>query len=229
MSAHRSTLAIPRAAAIAAVVAFGSALSLGVARPLAAQVSVELGPVVGYYHPLGHFGPASVYATDLPTTPQELSGTAWGGQARVWIGSHFGNGAQASVASSTVEQGCTPGPGGCLPSRSARVLAVSARVLYDLSPKPRTYRVWVGVGPVLVRHGGTSYAPYGPPTDFGTSLGAGADVRLIGGLRVSAGVNTLFYTLYLPMPADLQLNGGALEYGPQTDMLLELGATWSVP
>lgn len=234
MRMHGSALANSGAAALAAVVAFGSALSLGLAQPLTAQMSVELGPMVGSYLPLGHFRPLSAYTPELPTRPQELSGVAWGGQARIWIGSHFGAGAQAAVASSTsqVTPGCMTVPT-CLPvngtvSMSARVLTVSARVLYDLSSDPRAYRVWIGAGPALVRHGGAGYAPYGAPTDLGASLGAGADVRVSDGLRVSAGVSSVMYSFYVPPLPALRSGGGPVDYGSQADMLLQLGATWSV-
>ena len=68
---------------------------LYLARAFAAQTSVSVGPYVGYYRPFGHFDPASVYITGMPTTPQDLSGAAFGGEADAWFGRHLGASIQA--------------------------------------------------------------------------------------------------------------------------------------
>lgn len=210
-----------------ALIMFAAAV-IAFAGPLTAQARVELGPVIAYYRPLAHFESSSVYPGQLPRTPQALSGTAWGGQARVWVGRHFGVGAEASVASSKVSGGVTPS-GYVEPPTPASVLIVSTRLLYDVSSTPRIYRAWLGAGPGLVRHGGDAYTPFGSPVEVAAALGAGASVRLIAGLRASAGVRMLLYPFNVSVPYGSGFEPGSLEHGFQTDMLLQVGAVWGVP
>jgi len=198
--------------------------SILLAAPLAAQPAVDLGPLVGYYRPLGHFDPASVYVTSLPGSPSALSGVAWGGAARVALGRRFGAEGQLSVAGSTLPSAATPA--GETPPTSARVLVLTAQAQYDVSPAPQRFRLWVGAGPGLVRHGGDAYAPYGTPVSLAGALGAAADVPLGARVRAAAGVDALLYAFDVAMPPALRGNPGSLQHGFRHDALVHVGLRW---
>lgn len=194
------------------------------AAPLAAQTSVDVGPLVGYYRPFGQFDPASVYSTSLPSSPRDLSGRAWGATAQLTFGARFGVEAQGSLTSSTI--GGVISPEGPSPLTTARVLVLTAQAQYDVSPAPRAFRLWLSAGPALVRHGGDTYAAYGAPTSVGGALGVAVTRPLGTHLQAVAGATTLLYTLNLAMPADLRGNPGSLEHGFQRDALLHVGVRW---
>jgi hypothetical protein len=192
--------------------------------PLRAQPSFDVGPLFGYYRPMGSFDPASVGVTSLPTRPSDLSGTAWGGLAQLWFTRRLGVEAQASVASSTIGLVETPdGPRGPTP---AQVLSVTAQALLNLSAEPSLYRLWLSAGPGLVRHGGSSYAPFGSPSNLAAVLGAGFSVPIGIGLSATAGATAQFYDFNMKMPPGLQANPGSLESGFQKDALVHVGLTW---
>jgi hypothetical protein len=195
------------------------------AQPVGAQTSVDIGPLVGYYRPYGHFDPASVYDTRLPERPDELRGRAWGGAAHLSFGRRLGAEAQASVASSTIPSRITPA--GLTRPWDARVLVVTAQAQYDVSPRPRSYHVWLGIGPALVRHGGDAYRSYGSSTSAGGALGVGITAPMGAHLRVAAVATTLLYQFDLKMPPELRLNPGSLEHGFQTDALVHIGIRWA--
>jgi hypothetical protein len=192
--------------------------------PLCAQPSFAVGPVFGYYRPTGSFDPASVYVTSLPTQPSDLSGSAWGGLAQVWITRRFGVEAQAAVASSSIGPVITPaGPRGPTP---AQVVTVTAQALLNLATEPKLYRLWVSAGPGFVRHGGSSYAQFGSPSNLAAVFGVGFSVPIGAGLSATAGATAEFYQLNIPMPPGLQGNPGSLESGFQKDGLVHVGLTW---
>lgn len=192
--------------------------------PLRAQTSLDVGPLAGYYRPLGNFTPASVYSTSLPSRPGDLSGGAWGGTAQLAFRGRLGVEAQAAVARSTIPSVITP-EGSSHPT-GAQVLVVSSQVEYDVSPDPRRYRIWVGAGPAVVRHGGDAYNAYGAPTSAAGALGIGVTAPIGAHVRLAAGATTLLYSLTVKMPPELRGNPGSLEHGFQTDALLHLGIRW---
>lgn len=189
-----------------------------------AQVSLELGPTLGRYRPLGDFDPASVSVTSLPRTPQDLNSWSWGGEARLWLGRRVGAELRASVAQSTVPS--VPAPGGPRPETPARIGTFLAQGVFALPGTPNRYRVWVSAGAGLVRHGGEAYEAHGSPADAGPVIGAGAAVRLFRGLRATLGASALFYTLDVPMPPRLSGNPGSLQRGKQSDLHIQFGLTW---
>jgi hypothetical protein len=198
------------------------------AAPLRAQSSIELAPFVGYYRPMGSFAPASVYSTALPSKPSDLSGVAWGVEARSWISQRLGVQLQAAVASSTMPEVNTPG--GAMGPYAAQVLIVTAQALYDLSPSPEGFRrVWLSAGPALIRYGGDAYslAGGGAPVSVGAALGAGLNIPLGSRLSATAGVQVLLYQLDMGFPSSLSGNPGRFESGFQDDLLLHLGLAWN--
>jgi hypothetical protein len=201
--------------------------TLGLAAPSYAQTTIDVGPLFGYYEPLGHFDPASVYSTSLPSTPRELRGFAWGGAAHVSFGRRLGAEGRVSVANSTLPVVITPG-GPREPIRAQEVVW-TLQGQYDLSPAPEKYRVWLSAGPGLVRHGGDAYARYGSPVSVGGALGLGVAVPVASRVRIVADVTTLLYSLDVAMPPEWQANPGSLQHGSQRDALIQLGARWRLP
>lgn len=201
------------------------AIVLTLARPVGAQVKFSIGPVIGYYRPFGKFDPASVYATNLPGTPQDLRGLTWGGAARVWLGRRFGAELQASFTQSTIPGITTPG-GPSVPT-SAQVDLVVFQGLFTVLGAPSGHQVWLSAGPGLIHHGGTAYAPYALSAQLAAVAGAGARVRISRRLQAAFGLNGFFYTFDLPMPPELRHNPGSLQHGRQIDALLHLGLSWT--
>jgi len=191
---------------------------------LEAQVSGSVGLLAGYYQPLGHFDPASIYVTSLPAKPSDLRGVLKGVTGHLSFGGRYGVDAQLSNAGSTIPTAVTPaGPRG--PTKVSVDMATLEGV-YDLSPTPQRYQIWLGAGPALVRHGGDAYAPYGNPTSVGGALGIGLAVPLGPHFQIATNFNTVWYTLDVGMPAAYQRNPGPLEHGAQRDALLQIGLRW---
>ena len=186
--------------------------------PATAQVRFELGPVMAYYRPLGSFQPAPAYSVSLPRTPGDMAGPAFGGEARLWLGRHVGFELEAVQAGSTVPGVVTPASGGGQPT-PVRVQAIGLQVAYTVHPTPAT-RVWVGVGPGLVRHAGRAYAAYGSPTQAAGTVTVGTNFPLVGRLGADLGVTTFFYSF------DVSGRFSVSQRGFQTDPMLHVGLTW---
>jgi len=183
-----------------------------------AQVRYEVGPVFGYYRPLGSFWPSSVMATSLARRPSDMSGPALGLRGRVWFSSRGAVELQAAQSWSTVPQVITPG--GPRGPYSVRVLTVVTQGLYEaLSVEP--FHLWLSAGGGLVRHGGDSYAAYDSPTGLAGTLGLGCRLRLHGGLSAELGLANYFY--FLDVRTDY---GTSVQRGLQHDSMVQLGLTW---
>jgi hypothetical protein len=197
------------------------ALAAGVAPTSSAQMSVDVGVVAGYYRPVGHFRPASVFLTSLPTTPSDLSAPMFGAEATLHFTTRFGLQAQGNVTSSSV--GVVATPEGSRGPTSATIMVGSAQVLYDVLPD-RAHRLWISAGPGVVRHGGDAYSSFGSPTQLAAAVGIGSTVTLFRHLQATAGLSALFYSFDLPA---LGLDPRSLEGGPQQDLLVHVGIAWS--
>lgn len=199
-------------------------LVAGLAAPALAQVRGEIGPLVGFYRPFGHFDPTSVYSTSLPTDPSQLRGVAWGAEGQLSTGGRFGLAGQFAVASSTLPPVITPA--GPSKATNARVTIATLQARYDVSPVRERVSVWLSAGPALVQHGGYAYRTYGSPRSVGAAAGVGIAVPIASMLRVFAGATALRYSFDVPMPAELRSNPGSLQHGPQTDAVVNLGVRW---
>jgi hypothetical protein len=192
--------------------------------PLSAQLSVDLGPMLAYYRPVGQFDEASIYSTSLPRHPADLSSGAYGAEARLWIRRRLGVQVQAATASSRIRKGWTPlGEVGPTP---ARVLSLSAQGLYAFLPHDKRYSAWFSGGFGYVHHGGKAYEPYDSTTDLAAVLGVGGTVGIRGPLRASGGLGILLYPFDVPMPDELRLNPGSMQHGFQEDILMHIGVSW---
>lgn len=204
---------------------FGSALLLLLGgSPVFAQTSIELGPLGGYYRPTGSFEPATVYSVRMPGEPKDLSGMAWGGEARVWFGGPFGAGIQVVSVGSERGSVITPvGPTGPIP---ARVTTGIVQLLFDVLDRADGVRVWLSAGPGLVRHGGEAYDAVGSQADVAAAGGVGGSCPIAGSLRATAGLTALLYSYNVAMPAALRLNGESLQKGSRRDALFHVGVNW---
>lgn len=200
------------------------AVMLSFAAPVSGQMSGSLGTFVGYYQPLGHFDPASIYSSSLPETPSQLRGAAWGGSGRLSIGQRFGVTAQFARTASRVPEVITPG--GPRGPTDAAVTVATLQGQYDVSTTPKAHRVWVSAGPAFVRHGGAAYAPYGSPTSLGAALGLTVAVPIASRLQLTADATGVFYIFDVPMPPEFARNPGRLEHGDQRDVLVRFGLAW---
>lgn len=210
---HRSWIPAAIACAVAAVASRADA-----------QVTADVGPMVGYYQPYGHFDPASVYSTSLPQRPSDLRGVAWGLTGHVSFGRRLGLEGQFATASSTLPAVITPG--GSSGSTSARVTVTTVLGQYDISPAPERVRLWLSAGPGFVQHGGSAYRFYGAPRSLGVAMGGGVALPIASALQVTAGATAVRYSLDVRMPAALRANPGSLQHGMQSDVVMHIGLRW---
>lgn len=199
-------------------------LLVATAAPACAQRGIELGPLAGYYRPLGHFAPSSIEGGGLPNTPQDLAGPLFGLDARTWLNERLGVELQGALRSASFVL-VNPGFGGSF-SVSDNVQMATAQFLVRTSGNGR--RFWIGAGPGVVRHAGDGYSQYGSPTNLAGAVSAGVEASLGHHLAVSVGVNTLVYEINIPTPPDVRGTNDPLERGLQTDALLHLGLMWRI-
>lgn len=197
--------------------------SVALANAAVAQVKVELGATIGRYSPMASFQPAAVYSTGLPNNPGELGGLTLGGQLRLWVAPRIGFQLAGTTTSSTVGGGNTPE--GEAPTTSARVSTGSVELLFRLTSDGSRARAWFGAGGGAIQHGGSTYAQFGNPVNYGGVLGVGSAIRIVGGLSADAGVSWMIYNLNI-RGSELN-NPGLMERGTQADMLLRTGLSYS--
>jgi hypothetical protein len=184
----------------------------------AAQARYQVGPVVGYYRPIGSYWPTAVYAVGLPQRPSDNSGPVFGVLGRVWLSDRGAVELQAAQAWSTVSQVFTPA--GPIGPRSVHVLTVAMQGLFEAVSVER-FHFWLSAGGGLVRHGGESYAPFGSPTRPAATLGFGCRLRLHGGLGAELGLTDFLYFLDVRTDA-----GTSVQRGFQHDPMVRVGLTW---
>jgi len=187
-----------------------------------AQIHLDVGPFVAYYAPLGTFQPEQVHSTSLPGSPSDLRGIALGGHLTVWPAERFGVQLQAASASSEpLGGGFTPG--GYFPSQSADVVTASAEVLFNVVSPRQKDRLWVGVGPGLVEHGGAAYAGVSARAQLATVAELGSAISVGRKLDLNLGVTMFFYSIMV------SAFGNTLEQGTQVDPLFRVGLSWVGP
>jgi len=203
----------------------GAVLVAACASRSAAQEQLEIGATVGYYSPMGSFQPVQLYSTDLPRSPNSLSGTAFGGDLRLWFAPRVGLELAGSTIASSVGGGSTPN--GVRPSVPARVTEGTAELLFRVTGDATRTRVWIGAGTAAIWHGGVAYRDFENAMSLGSVIGLGSAFRIRGGLNANIGVSTLIYIL--------DIHGSTLsdtaveERGTQSDMMLRTGVSYSWP
>ncbi|HEY2895612.1 MAG TPA: hypothetical protein VGJ12_00630 [Gemmatimonadaceae bacterium] len=199
--------------------ALGAVLVSCFASPSAAQMRVELGATIGYYSPMGSFQPVSIYSVGLPRSPSSLSGTALGGELRLWLVPRLGVEIAASTTGSSVGGGSTPN--GYHSSVPARVDAGTAQLLVRVTGDDNRTRVWFGAGAAAIRHGGDAYEIFGKPVNYGGVVGLGSAFRITGALNATLGLSTMIY--------NIDFRGSRFapveERGTQVDMMLRTGVS----
>jgi hypothetical protein len=208
---------------VIASVAAGALLVACFASRSAAQMQVEVGATIGYYSPMGSFQPVSIYSADLPRSPSSLSGTALGGEIRLWFVPRVGVEVAGSTTASSVGGGSTPN--GYRPSVPARVDAGTAQLLFRVTGDANRTRVWIGAGTAVIRHGGVAYEVFGKPVSYGSVVGLGSAFRITGRLNANVGLSSMIY--------NIDFRGSTFnpveERGTQVDMMLRTGVSVSFP
>jgi hypothetical protein len=161
----------------------------------AAQASVELGPLVAAYAPLGSFRAGGYGSTALPTKPSDLGGPAWGAQGRFWLNPRVGVQLQVALARSRFGGGVFTPAGFVTTPQDAQVVTVSAQVLYR--PLRSKFPLVVSAGAGVVRHGGEAYSwpAFRGLSPVAVAIGLGCDLHLGRWLTATPGVTTLLYSL----------------------------------
>jgi hypothetical protein len=187
-----------------------------------AQMSLEVGPMVAAYVPVGSYQhDAPYWRVGTPESPRENRGTAWGVEARLWLTPRYGVELQSAVTA--VTHGAFVVPSGAAPfTTESRVFTVSAQALCNVASASRTTKLWLSAGGGVVHFGGSTYAPYGSSTRPAASLGVGSSLRLFGAARASVGADAALYDFEL---LDAWGCLGAVSYlhGLQADLLLHAG------
>ena len=194
-----------------AATAFVSSVS---SSPVAAQ-SLELGPSLGWYQPLSTFRVGPVESTDLPQSPRELRGFAWGVDGRLLLQKRAGVEGIFATAASTVP-GCECPGGFALPPTGERVSLVAVQGLYRI-PIGEANEIGFGLGPTMVQHGGEGYGRYGSPKSWGGIGGVELSQLLGSHLEAAAHALAAAYSFHLGYPP---------QSGPQLDLLIFLDVRW---
>jgi hypothetical protein len=217
---------IGRFCAVVAALVFG-------AHALAAQTTFEIAPFVAYYRPTLGLAKVQETATWLPQNPQDLTGAAYGIDARWWFHNEVGLQVQAGVAYSNIRIEQTfPSSSGSpqftqSPTLGAQVQIASVQVMSNMAPTNASYRVWASAGPAVIHRGGESYN-FDPTItksfDPGLALGLGGDIPIARRMRATIGVNSLMYWVHVDDPDDHH----SMERGFQNDLLFHAGLSWTV-
>jgi hypothetical protein len=209
---------------VVARLAAGALFVLCFASRSAAQMQVEIGATVGYYSPMGSFQTEQAHSIDLPSSPGSLSGTAIGGDFRLWVVPRVALELTGSTTASAVGGGATPE--GDRPSIPARVNVGTAQLLLRVTGDADRPRVWIGAGVAAVRHGGAAYGVFGKPVNYGGIVGLGSAFRIVGGLNANIGLSAMIYNIDFRSSSIFE---GLNERGTQVDMMLRTGVSYRWP
>jgi hypothetical protein len=150
-----------------------------------AQIRVEGGPLVGYYHADGRAA-----STDGPDAPGNYSAMAVGVQLMVKFPHRLGVRTDAMFAPSSPNQ--TTNPGGWQPQLPGRVTSSTLLVTVD-AVRDEDATLWIGAGRGLIHHGGEGFATSGDPTNVASVVALGLERSLTKSFALSAGVSAMLY------------------------------------
>jgi len=199
-------------------------LAIAVPTPAVGQASVEIGPLVAVYAPVGTFATPDLYSTALPTRPSDLGGVAWGAEGRLWFTPRLGVQIQGAVASSRFGGGLFTPAGFVTTPKNAQVVTVTAQMLYR--PAPRSFPLVLSAGAGVVQRGGNAYAGLQALTPVAAALGVGLDLHVGRWLTATVGVTALLYSLNVQDPTARSNLGSTIERGFQTDLLPHVTLAW---
>jgi len=193
-----------------------------VPRSALSQATVEVGPVLGLYAPVGAFKQTGPRSTSLPRKPSELGGPAWGGEVWVWLDARFGLALQAVVAASRFGGGFNTPAGFVTTPKDAHVVTVTAQVLHR--PLRSILPLFLTAGVGVVRRGGDAYSGsiqlHGLTTPS-AAVGLGVDLGLGQHLAATVALTAAAY--------DLNVHDGLgqrFEHGVQFDLLPHVRLAW---
>jgi hypothetical protein len=209
---------------VIASLAAAAVLLVCTASPSAAQIGIEIGATIGYYSPMGSFKADYPASVELPRSPSSLSGTAFGGELRLWVGPRIGLQLAGSTTASSVGGATTPD--GVRPSVPARVSLGTAQLLYRVNGDESRAPVWLSAGGGAIKHGGAAYDVFHEPVNYGGVAGVGSAVRIRGGLSLDLELSSMIYNIDFRTPG-ITL-GGLKERGTQLDMMLCTGLSYSL-
>lgn len=175
-----------------------------------------IGPSVGYYRPFRDFAPASVYASDLPTTTSQLAAPTWGLDAYLGLRARWRLRGFVSTASSKLPPFASPGGGGITQTRE-RVTLATLEAEYALVQPSANTRVLVSAGAATIQHGGEGYSRYGSPRSWGATIGLEFEHALSRHVQLAAAARAISYSFNLNSPP---------EHGRQFDGVFTLGVRW---
>jgi len=195
--------------------------AIAVPTPATGQASVEVGPFVAIYAPVGNFGSSDVVSTALPTRPGYLGGLAWGAEGRLWLNARVGIQLQGAVATSRFGGGVNTPAGFTTTPKDAQVVTLTAQVVYR--PLRSSFPLLVSAGAGVVRHGGEAYSwpALRGLSPVAVALGLGCDLHIGRWLTATLGVTTLLYSL--DVHDDF---GQRFERGFQADLLPHVTLAW---
>lgn len=176
--------------------------------------TIELGPSIGYYRPLGQFDAVPIMASNLPATPSQLAGVAWGADARLTVRQRWAVAAAFSTIPSTLPVFVNPGFGGATQTHE-RVTVTTVEPQYRIAGT-RASELSLGVGAAMIQHGGEGYGYFGSPRSWGGVAGLELEHRLTKSLRFDASARGLVYSLSV----------NSFEHGRQFDALMTVGLRW---
>ena len=194
-------------------------------KPAAAQASVEIGPLVALFTPVGRH---DVFSAIVPAAASDMRGLAWGAEGRFWLTPRFAIQLQGAVRNSRFGGGLYPPCMCCVPCLaspsapgSATVVAATAQAVYR--PSPTGFPFWVSAGVGMERRGGQAYADAvsGVSTPFAGVFGLGCDLHFGRRVTASLGATSLLYFL-----DTRDVFGQPVEHGFQADVLAHAGLAW---
>jgi len=109
---------------------------------VSAQASIEVGPLVALYRPVGHYEhTAAFFRVGTPDNPDDNRATGYGAEARVWVNRSFA--LQLQGMTSTADHPTVYTPGGGPISSFTQVTSATAQVVYAVSPAFTRSRFWL--------------------------------------------------------------------------------------
>jgi hypothetical protein len=163
---------------------------------LVAQISLDVGPTVGFYASLTTTeGPRAPGLPAVPTaTWKQDAAVAYGGEATVWLSGRIGIGGSYLYSPSRVS---VTGNGAFASNeqQSASVQIATARATFSFDVGKNPVYLSGGVGRIM--RGGSAYEDLDDPANTAAVFGVGTALKIARQLRVNLGMDVLFYSLQL--------------------------------
>lgn len=182
----------------------GAALALaGLTRAAAAQVQVELEPVIGVYAGFSDWPrPATGLPFSYPDTLSQRTAVAFGGQATAWLGRRVG--LRASVLTSASDVGPATRDLLLRDPVPSRVTTMALEALVPIAKLSTGGHVFLAGGVAIIRRSGDAYEGFEGTRDVGGTIGVASQFRLTDRLSLQGDLRALLYQLRLTDPDGLE-------------------------